>query len=58
VQDSCEGNESQKRAGELVIAGGDAPVAFEGAEEVLDAMTLAVEATMKRTSVQPSCGSP
>jgi hypothetical protein len=53
VQDSCEGDESQKRAGELVIAGGNAPVPFKGTEEVLDAVTLAVEATMKRTSAQP-----
>jgi len=53
VQDSGQADEREERGAELLIAGGDAPMLFDRAEEVLDAVTLAIEATVKVPGAEP-----
>ena len=53
AQDSGQGDDSQKRGCELLMAGGDAPVPFQRTKEVLNPMALAVIAAVKRATLQP-----
>jgi hypothetical protein len=47
INDSRELNEGEKRDGEFLVSGAEAPVAFETAEEVFNFMAPPVVATVK-----------
>jgi hypothetical protein len=53
MEDCCEGNECKKGDAELLVTGGNAPVPFDRAEEVLNPVALAVEAAMEWALFKP-----
>lgn len=56
IEDSGELNEAQKRSREFIVAGGDAAMALDSAEEVFDAMAATVVAAVE--GVAPSAPAP
>src|SRR4029434_5759152 len=49
MEDGCNGDKCEEGGSELIVASGNASMAFESAEEVFDPMPASVETSMERT---------
>jgi hypothetical protein len=53
IEDSGEEDEGEEAEGEFIVAGGDTAEAFDAAEEVFDAVPMAVVAAMEAEASAP-----